>query len=203
MTGYNRRFSKPFKEIQKFFSEIKEPFVINYRINAGYIPKTHWTQDPSQGGRIIGEVCHFIDTISFIINSNPIGVYAQSIESQNNLIQNYDSVSIVIKYENGSVGNILYLSNGDSSVFKEYCEIFAGNKTAIMDNYKQVSYYSNGKNKNVKYDGKKGHKQEVEHFVKLILGKDKINLTFESIYLTTLTTFRILESLQSNKFVTI
>ncbi len=196
MVGFNRRFSQPFKEIKDFFKDTPEPFVITYRVHAGFIPKTSWIQDPAQGGRIIGEGCHFIDCMMFLLEANPVRIYAESINSQNSQVENHDNITVSLKFSDGSVGNLLYLANGDRSVEKEYCEIYSSGKTAILDNFKEVSFYHKGKKKKVKYDGTKGHKQEIEHFVKVILGKQKPQLSFESIYFTTLTTFKIVESLQ-------
>lgn len=196
--GFNRRFSKAFNDIKSFFSNSLEPYLIIYRIHAGFIPKTHWVQDPAQGGRIIGEVCHFIDTIQFLTGEKPISVVAQKIDSSNSQITEYDNVAIIIKFDKGSVGNIQYLANGDSSVDKEYCEVYSGGKTAIMNNFKEVDFYSDGKKKKIKYDGRKGHREEVESFINTIMGKSTNKLEFESLVLTTLTTFKILESLQTN-----
>ncbi len=196
MIGFNRRFSKPFTDIKKFFQDRKEPFVINYRVNAGFIPKSNWVQDKEQGGRIIGEGCHFIDVMSFLIGANPVSVFAESIESENQQVENFDNVSIIVKYSDGSIGNLLYLANGDRLLSKEYCEIYSGGDTAIMDNFKSVSFFKNGKKNRESYDGSKGHKEEVKYFLERIKGvaPDKIN--FESIYHTTLATLRIMESLR-------
>lgn len=199
MVGFNRRFSKSFRDIKEFFGNNIEPFVINYRVHAGFIPNTHWIQYPEQGGRIIGEVCHFVDTIQFLTGSKPKSVYARCINSENKQVRNFDNVAIIIEFEDGSVGNILYLANGDSSVPKEYCEVYSGGRTAVMNNFRETVFYANGKKKARKYDGKKGHKEEVEHFVNLVKGKAKVELSFESIYLTTLTTFKIMDSLRSGK----
>lgn len=197
--GFNRRFSEPFKDIKNFYKNNLEPFVINYRVNAGVIPKTHWVQSPEQGGRIIGEGCHFIDTISFLTGSKPVKVYAESIHTDNSKMINYDNVNITIKYENGSIGNISYLANGDSSQPKEYCEIFSGGKTAVMNSFKEVIYYNDGKRTKKTYNGAKGHKEEVKHFINLLEGKDEIQLTPESIFNTTLLTFKIIEVLKTGK----
>jgi polar amino acid transport system substrate-binding protein len=83
-------------------------------------------------------------------------VFAESIETKNNLLVDYDTVNINIKFENGSVGNILYIANGDSALPKEYCEIFAGGKTAIMDNFQSVIFYKNNKKIKKTYKGSKG-----------------------------------------------
>jgi len=201
--GFNRRFSKPFNDIKNFFRDSLEPFIITYRVNAGFIPKTHWIQSPEQGGRIIGEICHFADVISFLTGSKPNRIYAESIDSNNSQAIDYDNVNINIKYENGSVGNILYVANGDSSLPKEYCEVFVGGKTAIMNNFKSVTFYKNNKKSEKTYNGTKGHKEEIEHFISLLKGKDEIKLTFDSIYDTTNLTFKILDSLKNGNAITI
>jgi predicted dehydrogenase/threonine dehydrogenase-like Zn-dependent dehydrogenase len=197
--GFNRRFSEPFRDIKKLYKNNSEPLIINYRVNAGLIPKTHWIQSPEQGGRIIGEVCHFIDTISFLTDSRPVKVYADSIYTDNSKMINYDNVNIIIKYENGSVGNILYLANGDSSQPKEYCEIFSGGKTAVMNNFKEVIFYNNEKRTRKTYSGTKGHKEEVKHFINLLEGKEEKKLTVDSIFDTTLLTFKIIDTLKTGK----
>lgn len=203
VVGFNRRFSDAFYDIKKFFENTLEPFVVNYRVNAGLIPKTHWIQSPEQGGRIIGEGCHFIDTISFLTGSRPCKVFAESLHTTNTKMINYDNVNVVVKYENGSVGNILYLANGDSSQPKEYCEVFAGGKSAVMNNFKETIFYGNGKKTKKTYSGSKGHKEEVIHFLGLLDGKGTMNLTPESIFDTTLVSFKILESLKSGNSVEI
>ncbi|MBI5403302.1 MAG: bi-domain-containing oxidoreductase [Ignavibacteriae bacterium] len=197
LVGFNRRFSAPFRDIKKFFGNNLEPYVITFRVNAGLIPKNHWVQAPEQGGRIIGEVCHFIDTVSFLTDSKPVKVFAESIYTDNSNMINHDNVNIVIKYENGSVGNILYLANGNSSQPKEYCEVFAGGKTAEMDNYKEVTFYSGGKKNSKSYNGTKGHREEIFHFINLLNGKEEVTLSPDSIFKTTLLTFKILDSLKS------
>lgn len=197
LVGFNRRFSAPFRDIKKYLGNNLEPFVITFRVNAGQILKNHWVQAPEQGGRIIGEVCHFADTISFLANSRPVKVFAESIYTDNSSMINHDNVNIVIKYENGSVGNILYLANGSSSQPKEYCEVFAGGKTAVMNNYKEVTFYSGSKKSSKSYNGTKGHKEEVYHFINLLNGKEEAALSPDSIFTTTLLTFKILDSLKS------
>ena len=197
--GYNRRFSKPFVDIKKFFGNTQEPFVINYRVHAGFIPKEHWIQAPEQGGRIIGEACHFIDTMQFLTGAEPVTVFAESISSGNKQVNNYDNVAVIINFSDGSVGSLLYLANGDSSVSKERCEIFSGGKTAMMNNFESVEIHSNNKMSFRKFDGRKGHKEEVKHFCDVITGKTAPQLTFRSIWLTTTATFKIVESLRTGK----
>jgi len=199
--GFNRRFSQPIQSIKKFFSDIREPLLIHYRVNAGFIPLNHWIQDPSQVGRIIGEACHFIDTMVYLTGSLPVSVFAESIISHNTQTKNDDTVSIVIKFEDGSVGNLLYLANGDGSVPKEYCEVYGGGRTSIMHNFQEVIFYKNSKIKKQKFDGKKGHQQEIQHFINICLGKEKPQLSLDEIIAVTKATFRAIQSLEKKQLV--
>ncbi len=197
MVGFNRRFSPSVRGAKAFFAGAPEPMLINYRVNAGFIPKEHWTQDPAEGGgRIIGEVCHFIDTMQYLVDSDPTHVFAQSLSLSGERSQS-DNVAITIRFANGSVGVITYLANGDSAVSKERIEIFSGGKTAIIDNFKSLETYHGGARKVQDTPVvEKGHKAEVEEFINSVhLAKDLI--PFQSLVATTRTTFKIIESLES------
>jgi len=171
LVGYNRRFAPLMKEIKKFFSDIKDPLIVNYRVNAGFLPKSHWTQDTVEGGgRIIGEVCHFIDIVQFLTGSNPDSVFAQSISSSNDNIINNDNINIILKMENGSMGIITYLANGDKSVAKERLEVTGGNQYAILDNFENVHLFKNERKISIKGKGiDKGHKNEIKEFIQSIV----------------------------------
>lgn len=195
MVGFNRRFSPVAQEIKKAFHNLKEPMVMNFRVNAGFLPKDHWSQIKEiGGGRIIGEVCHFIDLMQYFTDSIPVTVFADCIDSFNSEKVNADNIAIVIKFKNGSVGNLVYLGNGDKTLPKEYLEIFGGGVVGVIDDFKSGKIYKNNKVKPLKFSGK-GHKQEVKAFLDAInLGKES-PISFESIYLTTLTTFKIIDSI--------
>ena len=197
MVGFNRRFAPICAEIKKEFNNTGEPFVINIRVNAGFIPKDHWTQIPEIGaGRIIGEMCHFIDLMQFFTNSSPIKVYADCINSSNEKIKTDDNIAIVIKFKDGSIGNLIYLANGDKSLPKEYIEIFSAGRAGIINDFHNGSLYSNNKSKTLKLSGK-GHKQEINSFLKAVNEGKDAPIDFHSICLTTLTTFKIIDSLKT------
>ena len=93
---------------------------MNMRINAGLIPKDNWLQQKDIGaGRIIGEMCHFIDLMQFFTGSEPVKVFAECISSTNDKITTADNIAIVVKFKDGSVGNLIYLANGDKGMPKE------------------------------------------------------------------------------------
>ncbi|MBN1559448.1 bi-domain-containing oxidoreductase [candidate division KSB1 bacterium] len=196
MVGFNRRYSQPFRDIKSFMRDVKEPLVISYRVNAGFLPKEHWTQQPGQGGRLIGEGCHFIDCMAFLTDSNPMSVYAESITSDNTQVTPDDNVCLVVKFANGSIGTLLYVANGDKALAKEYCEIYGGGKCAVMDNFNRVHFFADGKVKKIRYSGDKGHGEEVRAFIDTLEGKANSIIPFDSLVNTTLVTLKACESLK-------
>ncbi len=108
---------------------------------------------------------------------------------------------IVINYSDGSIANLIYLANGDKAMPKEYCEVFSSGYTAIMNNFKEVVLYKNNKKEKLTFDGLKGHKEEILHFLEIIKNKTENQLPFNSIINTTLFTISAMESMQSNQVV--
>ncbi len=196
MTGFNRRFSPIAVTAKETFRDIGEPLVMNFRINAGFIPGEHWTQTSAGGGRIIGEMCHFIDLMQFFTGSVPVRVYAESVDAENDSIINNDNIVIVLRFADGSVGNLTYVANGDKSMPKEYLEIFGGNSAFVIDDFRSGRQYKSNKVKSFRNTGK-GHKQEVEAFFRALTEGHPMPISFESMCLTTRTTFRISDSLAS------
>ncbi len=195
MVGFNRRFAPISVSIKKEFTNLSEPQIINIRINAGLIPKDHWTQQPHiGGGRIIGEMCHFIDLMQYFTDAKPVKVFAESINTGNDKIKSEDNISIVVKFDNGSIGNLLYIANGDKSMPKEYIEVFSGGKIGVINDFREGSVYKKGKMIKLKSSGK-GHKEEVEAFLNNVRDGKGSPIEFRSICLTTITTFKILDSL--------
>ncbi|MCC7400718.1 MAG: bi-domain-containing oxidoreductase [Chitinophagaceae bacterium] len=198
MVGFNRRFASCSEFLKKEFADSGEPLVINIRINAGLIPKTNWIQmEELGGGRIIGEMCHFVDLFQFFSGSEPVDVYARRISTDNDKITPNDNLAIIVSLRDGSVGNLTYLSNGDTSLPKEHIEIFGAGKAGVIHDFKKAEVYKKGKKIQVNQSGK-GHKQEVELFLKNILEGKDAPIGFKSICLTTLTTFKVIDSLNTS-----
>lgn len=197
MVGFNRRFAPVSVELKKEFINTGEPLVINIRVNAGFIPKDHWSQIPEiGGGRIVGEVCHFIDLMQYFTDSEPVKVYADSINTSNEQITSADNMAVTVKFKDGSVGNLTYLGNGDKSLPKENIEVFSGGKVGIIHDFRSGSLHKDNKLIKLKSSGK-GHLEEVHQFLDQVKGGGESPISFESICLTTLTTFKILDSLST------
>ena len=197
MVGFNRRFAPICVEIKKEFANAGEPLVVNIRVNAGFIPKDHWTQIPEiGGGRIIGEMCHFIDLMQYFTNEEPVKVYADCIQTKNEKMKSDDNIAIVVKFNSGSIGNLTYVANGDKSLPKESIEIFGAAKAATINDFHKGSIHSNNKSKTLKFAGK-GHREEVQSFLTALNEGKGSPIAFRSICLTTLTTFKIIDSLKT------
>jgi len=205
MVGFNRRFAPLVQKMQAFFGNRREPMVAHYRINAGFMEKDNWYQDrKAGGGRIIGEVCHFIDTLQYLTGALPVTVAAQSIRTANQAATENDNVIITLTFSDGSVGSITYLANGDPSFPKEYIELFAEQKVAVLDNFSSLTTMAKGRRKVAKATMQdKGHKNEMKVFVTAAQGKAEVPISFESIHATTMATFKILEALETNAVVAI
>jgi len=198
MVGYNRRFSPMALKLKEFLSHIHEPLVMHYRINAGYVPSDHWVHDPEQGGgRIIGEVCHFVDFLTFLAGSLPIKVYSKAL-SNNGRYRN-DNLTATVEFSNGSLGTITYVANGDKAFHKEQVEVFGGGVAAVLEDFRRLEMTQNGRRQAVKSWLKqdKGHYGEWEAFVNALKDSSAWPIPFREIIATSLTSFSIIHSLSS------
>jgi len=191
--GFNRRFSPFARQCKDFFRTGRGPLSLLYRINAGRLPEGHWVEDPEQGhGRVIGEVCHFVDLFAFLSNALPIEVEAWAMGASNN----ESNVHVQVSLADGSKGEILYLACGDESVPKERLEVLGRGRTAICEDFRRSWFHqSNRCNARTLFQQDKGHAEEMHCFIDAIAGKGPSPIPFESLWTTTLATFRIRESL--------
>ncbi len=196
MVGYNRRFSPLAKRVKEEFGD--GPMAMTYRINSGSIPADSWIQDMEiGGGRVIGEICHFVDFLTFLNGSLPISVYADVMAASNKL---NDTLVISLKFQNGSIGSISYLANGDKGLAKERIEIFAHGCTAVIDDFKNMVIYAGGRKKEKHLLSQdKGQKSEVGLFIEAIVEGKPPLIPFKEMYSTSLVTFEILESIRNNQ----
>jgi len=202
MVGFNRRFSPFAKDIFTKTKGRSSPIAINMTINAGALPKELWVHDPKiGGGRIIGEGCHFIDTMSYFAKSDVKSVYSSALNSEKELAIKNDNVMLNMKFKDGSVGTLNYLSNGNKSFSKEQMILFCEGKVFTLDNYKKNTAYGSGNFKKLSQD--KGHKDEVIGFIENIKSSTESLISLSSLVNTTLATFAHVKSLEESREVKI
>jgi len=164
---FNRSFA-PFNVLIK--DKIKKrnsPLMIQYRMNAGFIPKDHWIQQEEHGGRVIGEACHIFDLFCFLTDANPISVSVESLNhGSDNLLSN-DNFVASMRMDDGSCCSLIYTSIGNSGLSKERMEIFFDGKSIVMKDYKTLQGFGlpKGFNKEVR-SADKGHDNLLYQFVK-------------------------------------
>jgi len=197
--GFNRRFSPFARECKSFFEGRRAPLSILYRVNAGRLPHTSWINDPAQGhGRVIGEVCHFVDLAGFLTSSLPTEVQAWPVNDPGDGAE--DNLHLQILLADHSRAEILYLSSGDARVPKERIEVCGEGRTAICDDFRKAWFYSHNHSRTRSlFSQDKGHREELRAFIKAVVGGGKPPIPFESLRATTLATFRLRESLRCGK----
>lgn len=189
MVGFNRRFSPLGQEAKSLFAKRDTPLSILYRVNAGHLAKEHWTQDPVEGGgRIIGEVCHFIDFMQFLTGAPPVTVFAESVSAKSPKIVDADSVFITLRFADGSNGAIAYLSEGDKSLPKERIEIFGGGKSFLIDDFRKGKAAQD-----------KGQRSQIQWICAAVLEGGPAPIDLNELTATTRATFRILDSLRERR----
>ena len=201
MVGYNRRFSPAAKHARDFFGDRQSPLSIVFRVNAGRIPRDSWIQDPVQGGgRIVGEVCHFIDLMHFLTGSVTTRVYAESVTSCNHKVIAEDSAIITLRFADGSNGTIAYLAEGDKTLAKERIEIFGEGKSFVIDDFRRTYAYKNNRETTKKSIGQdKGQAEEVRKLFSMIVGGGESPIALDDLRATTRATFRVLDALRTGQ----
>ncbi len=188
--GFNRRFAPLIREAKESLAGRSAPLMMIYRVNAGSVPGDSWLHGHEGGGRIVGEVCHFVDTLQFLAGARPVGV--QALQARGHP----DALSAQISFEDGSVGTIVYTSLGDRSFPKEYIEVFGGGRVIAIDDFRAATFVSDGHRKRrrtMKQD--KGFGEELRCFLDAISGNGDAPIRLPSLVATTETTFAIRDSI--------
>jgi len=198
--GFNRRYSPLIKISKDLLRNISNPIIINYRISSQFIPGSHWVFDPKVGGGpIIGEFCHFVDLVLFLINSNPIEVIARGGAMSHKNTEVFDSCVVLLKFENGSIANLIYTDLNGPKMSKERIEIYSGDSAIIIEDFIQLntSGFDFGNLLLSKQD--KGHKNEIENIIQMNLGFKDSLVGIDDAMKSMDIVFKTIESIKTNK----
>jgi predicted dehydrogenase/threonine dehydrogenase-like Zn-dependent dehydrogenase len=197
MAGFNRRFAPFTEKIHQFFAKRREPMLIHARVNAGYIPHDHWIH--TEGGRIVGELCHFVDWARSVIGSHIYSVAATGLPD--GTLYKSDNLAITLKFADGSVANLLYLSNGDRSIPKESFEVFCQGTIARLQDFCTLELARNGKVQKFKSVRDKGHCRELQLTIEAIRSGKPSPIPFEDLVEVTETTFLVQRALATGEVI--
>ena len=179
MVGFNRRFAPQVKKMKNLMDNVSAPKAMVMTINAGEITNDHWTQDLEVGGgRIIGEACHFIDLLRFLVGKTIINYQIQFMDNSTK-----DTATIQLSFEDGSIGTIHYYANGSKSFPKERLEVFAGGRVLKLDNFQKLTGFGwPGFDKMNLWQQDKGQKACAKAFIDAISKGDKSPIPIEEIF---------------------
>ena len=158
MVGFNRRFSKYAQEIKRVLDKRSAPAFIHYRMNAGFAPADVWVHN--DGGRIIGEGCHLIDLMQYLIGQEVVGCSVSSFKPKTGMYLSEDNRSISMEFADGSVAVIDYFSCGSKELPKEFMEVHYEGKTIFLEDYMKLTGYGVKVKEMKECAPKKGHKEE-------------------------------------------
>ena len=203
MVGHNRRFSPHTKKIQSWLKSRRTPLVLQMRINAGYLPTTHWVHSEKEGrSRVVGEMSHFIDLLQSLTGELATRVHAERISGDNQSSVNNDNVIIVLKFADGSIANLTYSASGDKAYSRESLEMFFEGKTITSHDFSVSKLYLAGKKEVFKTRGQEmGYTQELKHFINCLSEKEELQVGSREMFSTMETIFAIERSLARGKAI--
>jgi predicted dehydrogenase/threonine dehydrogenase-like Zn-dependent dehydrogenase len=202
--GFNRRFAPLAIQLKTFYEGVHEPVSMYYRVNAGPLPMDHWLHDPGQGGgRIIGEACHFIDFLIFLLGVPPIRVQSKGLPDDERYQE--DNVLLTFEFPDGSVGTIAYLAAGDQAFPKERLEVIGGGRVAVLDDFRRLETFSRGRRRVhrswLRQD--KGHRTIWQTFANAITNGGPPPIPYDQLFAVSMASFAAVESLRSGEAVTL
>jgi predicted dehydrogenase/threonine dehydrogenase-like Zn-dependent dehydrogenase len=191
--GFNRNYAPLTQKIVSFLQNRKYPLMINFRVNTKPTTMEDWVNDPEEGGgRIIGEMCHMFSFFNYIINSKVKDVKAFRIDSSGKVLDN-NNITVIIKYEDGSIANLVYTDYANDSLSKERVEIFGGGNALVLNDFDQLQI--NGNKTKQKQD--KGHFQELVELSKKLKGEKSVLTNGKHAYEAMQICFKVISCLKS------
>ncbi|HLI43040.1 MAG TPA: bi-domain-containing oxidoreductase, partial [Acidimicrobiales bacterium] len=198
MAGFNRRFSPLVTRLKQELAG-KGPLQLSYRVFAGALDPTHWYFDPVQGGRIHGEVCHFVDTICWVVGSIPSLVTAVGAEGHHDPLS-AQSVTALLQFDDGSSASLVYAGRSPSGPPKELLEVSGRDVAGRIDDYTALDLWVAGR---VHHQSctmpEKGHREELRAFVDLVTEPSSHDDGFTFALASTLVTCRLARSLEEDR----
>jgi predicted dehydrogenase/threonine dehydrogenase-like Zn-dependent dehydrogenase len=191
VVGFNRRFAPLLNDLKGFWGPRNGPVSLRYAVNAGRLESGSWyARADSEGPRFIGEGCHFVDTISWWLDDDPIEAFAVATPNDP------DNILVTLVYGDGSIGEIAYLSDGDSRYPKEVLEVFGDGKVARLHNFERAEGWTGGKRRTFRASRgiDKGQRRELEAFIAAAKSGGDMPISFGSLIATTATTFAAVRS---------
>ncbi|MCL6622778.1 MAG: bi-domain-containing oxidoreductase [Syntrophobacterales bacterium] len=176
MVGFNRRYAPLAQKLKAALAGRTTPLMMVYRINAGYIPPDHWVHDPEVGGgRLVGEVCHFIDFFHFLTDSEMVQVSITPISGELGKYRPDDNLCLTLTFRDGSVGTILYTAKGSKTFSRERLEVYGDEFVGMIEDFRRAEIVQGGRKRRIKkFSMDLGYRAELVAF---LWGDNQINFS--------------------------
>ena len=196
--GFNRRFSPLLRTLRNFIGGAADHLAASYRVSAGRLDAGHWAHDLDEGGgRILGEVCHLVDSLRFLAGADVEAVHATGYGAQGGALQARDNVGVNLTFAEGSIGTILYVADGSPAVPKERLEVYRGDRTGILDDYRRLELLGPRRKRTVRSRRRdKGHEQELDAFLRAI-ERGEPAVALDEVANVSLATLAVVESIRT------
>lgn len=191
--GFNRRFAPLLVELKQRWGRRVHPLQVRYDVNAGSLDAGSWYGQQEQGSRLVGEGCHFVDTVSWWLDADPVEVFAAGTGVDP------DDAVVTFTYPDGSVATVTYATGGDARFPKETFTAFGQGQVAKLSNFTKAELWSKGrKSASRALKGPdKGQRAELEAFVSAVREGRPMPVPLSSLAATTAATFAARRSLAS------
>ena len=164
LTGFNRRFSPYIRRVHELVCKRSNPMMMNYRMNAGFLPPDHWVFSAEGGGRNIGEACHLYDVFTYLTGSPVVRIAAQCLRPSNHFYGSGDNFAVTLTFADGSVGNATYTALGSTEYPKEHLEVFVDGKVLVLEDYRRLTIFGARAKGLTTKRSEKGHVEELQAF---------------------------------------
>jgi predicted dehydrogenase/threonine dehydrogenase-like Zn-dependent dehydrogenase len=199
--GFNRRFAPMSIKARDRLRSLGGAKTILLRVNAGQLPPDSWQSEAEEGrGRVLGEMCHFVDLARFLIGAPIVSLHAEAAQPSRG---NPEDVSVNIRFADGSLATVFYTALGDTSYSKERIECFGGGSVIAIDDFCTIEFSSGGRRRTQRTSQDKGHKAEIASFVRSVVAGGPPDVPEVELLETSLAAIAVLESLASGNTVSL
>jgi predicted dehydrogenase len=178
MVGFNRRFAPLVQRLKLLLSPATGPKSFVMTVNAGAVAPEHWTQDRAVGGgRVLGEACHFVDLLRFLCGSPIVSGSRMPMQSTTG-----DTLTLNLRFADGSIGTVHYFANGSKAFPKERLEVFADGGVLQLDNFRTLKGFGwKGLGRVSLWRQDKGHRACASAFVRALRTAGPPPIAFDEI----------------------
>lgn len=197
--GFNRRFAPFYVEQKRQLARRPGPAVINCRVNSPGISGTYWMADPAIGGAILGEACHFVDLLYWLLDAEPVSVSAYSLPTGQDEPIGENNLAASFRFADGSIGNLTYCTVGSKTSGGERVEVFAQGAGATVEDFKRLSVNTNMRRKSSRLWAEKGYAAQLAQFLTAVRTGAAPEVTVLDGARATVVCLRMLESARTFK----